>query len=304
MLILAMILPFNADGQKLRLKDSLTSSALMHFSDPWSPTERFRLYQDIDFTLSFTNYYYQNRPQGNNANLATLCNHLKYQARITGSGKIIASVAFDHDLGIQYFYDSIIIFQPDENILETRFDTRIDRNFNFSLFSTLTTRIFNSYIPGSDGNGHTVKILGGAFLTPLQWTFSTGIGWALPHLGSLSIGLSSAKLTWVKNNKVYTEQETSVFYGVPKGKGFIFEYGICLHMVADADLLDWIHWNCDMLVFKNYRKPVDMTLKNQVGIRISKVLKTTIQTHLNYENEVSRKIRVENLVSLGLHFDF
>jgi hypothetical protein len=140
-------------------------------------------------------------------------------------------------------------------------------------------------------------------MTPLLWTFSTGLGWNLPKVGVVSLGLSSAKFTWIYNRDVFEPPGVLEFYGVPREKRFIFEYGLGMHLLVDKTILKFVHWNCDLQIFKNYQKPVDLIMKNLIAIRVSKFLKATIQTRLYYEKDVSRNIQVENLVSLGFYFD-
>ena len=63
-----------------------------------------------------------------------------------------------------------------------------------------------------------------------------------------------------------------------------------------------VRWNCDLLFFKNYKKPVDMTLRNLFGIRINKFLKTTVQTRILYEKKIIDHLQVENMISIGFYF--
>jgi hypothetical protein len=75
-----------------------------------------------------------------------------------------------------------------------------------------------------------------------------------------------------------------------------------MQILLDKDVFKRVHWNCDVLIFKNYRKPVDLVMKSIIGIKITKYLRTSIQTRVFYEQEMSKSIQFENLVSLGLYF--
>ncbi|MFZ4520525.1 MAG: hypothetical protein ACOYNC_02400 [Bacteroidales bacterium] len=138
-----------------------------------------------------------------------------------------------------------------------------------------------------------------SFLTPLVWTFSAGPGCKLKGIGGFSLGITAAKLTWVYNKMVYQSQQTSEFYGVPREKGHVLEYGLTFQLLVDRNIFNRIHWNCDLKIFKNYGKPVDILVKNLIGIRIGKYIKTSVQTRISYEKEVSARLQMENLVTLG-----
>jgi hypothetical protein len=302
-LLCAWHLSANAFGQSLFRKDSTYICTLPGPADTAIPPIFYRLEQDIEYSLSFANLLFINWKQGNNNNFVSLAHHLKYRSQFTNPGNIKISNSFTHDLGIQYFFDSISRFQPDENTLDTRVEVGIRKNLTLSVLSNLSTRIFNSYFYASNRQGNLVKTLSGAFLTPFLWTFSTGFGLTIPRLGSVNLGISAARLTWIRNNDVYDQQNILEFYGVPKKKQVLLEYGLSMHLLVDRKFLTRVHWNCDLLVFKNYKKPFDFTMKNFVSVRISKFLKTSIQTRVYYENEVSKQLQVENLVSLGCYFN-
>ena len=183
--------------------------------------------------------------------------------------------------------------------MDTRLEFTLCKNFTFSAFSRLSTRLFNAYNYTTGASGALCKTLNASFLTPLIWTMSAGFGWTFPRFVTLSIGLSSAKLTCVYNKGIFDQLKVPDFYGVPKDKNHIFEYGLSMHILVDRVVSNRVHWNCDVLMFKNYKKPVDVVMNNLVGIRINKFLKTSIQTHLLYESAVSKHLQIENMISAG-----
>jgi len=302
-LLCAWLMSVTGGGQNLVWKDSVVLVTLNSPADPGISLVKFRLTQDMEYSFTFANILFLNWQQGDHTNLVSLLHHLKYRSQVSNDRNVIIRNSFMHDLGIQYFFDSVSRFQPDENTLNTQVEVRIGKNIAFSVFSNITTRIFNSYLYATDPAGNLLKTLSASFLTPLLWTLSTGLGWSFPKIGTLNLGLSAAKLTWIHNRKVYEKPEVEEFYGVPREKSYVFEYGLSVHLLVDKNFLKCVHWNCDLLVFKNYEKPVDLMMKNLIGIRINKFLKTSIQTRLYYENDVSRSIQVENIVSLGFYFN-
>jgi hypothetical protein len=159
----------------------------------------------------------------------------------------------------------------------------------------------NGYDYSVDDSGRIVKILNSSFCTPLLWTFSGGFSIKWQGFGSLNLGVSTAKLTYIRDKSIFGKQKVTKYYGVPEGKDHVFEYGLSLQFLADKEFFKRIRWNCDLLVFKNYTSPVDVTLKNNFGIRINRFLKASIQTRIFYEETVSHSIQLENLVTFGFY---
>ncbi len=292
-----------AGGQELVLKDSMILVSIKNLADPGISLVKFRINQEFSYSCTFANILFMNWQHGDHLNLVSLLHHINYRSQVTNNRNISINNSFEHDLGIQYFFDSISQFQPDENTMETRISIRIRKNFSISFFSNITTRIFNSYLFTTGQSGDLLTTLSASFLTPFIWTFSTGLGWTFPRLGTLSLGLSAAKFTWICNRDVFETLGVEKFYGVPEEKLFIFEYGLGLHLLVEKNFMKRVSWNCDLQIFKNYQKPVDLIMKSLIGIRINRFLKTSIQTRLNYEKDVSSRIQVENIVSLGFYFD-
>ncbi|MEI6173455.1 MAG: DUF3078 domain-containing protein [Bacteroidota bacterium] len=292
-----------AAGQNLVWKDTAILMPLRNPCHPGIPMVQYRFTQELEYAFTFSDVMLVNWKQGNGVSQVSLLQQVRYRSQLHNARNLSISTLFIHSLGIQFFFDSISRFQPDENNLDTRIEINLRKNFTFTFHSNLSTRLFNAYDYSSDPTGALLKTLNSSFLTPLLCTFSAGFGLNLPRLGSISVGLSAAKLTLVSNRAIYSEQAIDAFYGVPKDRSHLFEYGLTMHLLVDKDFFKRIHWNCDLLIFKNYRKPVDLIIRNLVGVTINKFLKTSIQTRLYYEKEVSKSIQIENMVSVGFYFN-
>jgi len=266
-----------------------------------NPGKKLRYEQELDYSLSFSSYLFLNWHHDKNANQLILLQNLKYKFSLPGDSLVRFSGSFMHNLGLQSYFDSLTKVQTDDNTLNTRFDIRIHKNLNFSINSTLTSRFMNGYDYSVDDSGRIVKILNSSFCTPLLWTFSGGFSIKWQSFGSFNLGVSTAKLTYILDKSIFGKQKVVKYYGVPEGKNHLFEYGLSLQFLADKEFFKRIRWNCDLLVFKNYTAPVDVTLKNNFGIRINRFLKASIQTRIFYEETVSRSIQLENLVTFGFY---
>ncbi len=260
--------------------------------------------ESLEYSLTCSNFYYLNWARDKSTNNFMLLQSLKYLWQFEGKKNCKISNQWVHNLGAQFFFDSITRIHIDDNTITTRFEIPVIHNVFFTITSIINTRLLNGYDYRENDSGNLVRVLNSSFLTPLTWNISNGFSWKSPLLGSLTLGLSGAKITYVRDKSIYDRQKTTLFYGVPVGKGYLFEYGFSLQFIADKDLLKWMHWNCDFFLFKKHdAAPWDVNMKNQFGLKISRWFRLNIQTRLFYEEEVSMKLQFENLVSLGFFFN-
>ena len=264
------------------------------------PEVKFK--QQLEYSFSFTTDLFMNWKHDGNVSQVVLLQNFNYKFSVSGDSTLHFSGSFTHDLGFQSYFDSISRFQPDDNTLNTRFEIRLCKNLNVTCNSSLNTRFMNAYdyVPGIGSTSR--KTLNSSFCTPLILTFSGGFSMTWKKLGSLNLGVTSAKLTWIRDKSIFEKQQVTTYYGVPVGKDHLLEYGLSLQFLADKELSRRLHWNCDLLLFQNDHSPVDVTLKNNFGIRINHFLKASIATKILYEEKVCRSVQMENLVTLGFYF--
>lgn len=299
MLIIGCCLaPASVYSQNLVLSDSLVLLPLGLLAPQGTSLVRFSCSQDLSYMMNFSGMFLQNRQQNQNRNYLFLLQQLRYRVQLTSGNHIFFSNSLSHDLGFQIFFDSICRFQPDENTLDTRLEWKLSRTVGLEFRSSLSTRIFNGY-DYANGLSGIERYLSASFLTPLLWTFSGGLGWNLREAVRIDIGISAAKLTYVHNKNIYNQPGRESFFGVPADKNHLFEYGMTLHLLIDKAFLKRFHWDCDLLLFKDYHQPVDLTVKSLLAIKITRFLKTSIQTRLLYEREINPPLRIENLISVG-----
>lgn len=272
-------------------------------SRPGTTNINLRISQTLGYSVNGIITLLVNRKQTGQVNQLYLQQELKYSAVVEDNGRFRITNTLSHNLGLLFLFDSLTRFRNDETTLTTRLDIALGHHVAFNFTSALSTRLFNDYSTRVTDSGNQVRILNSGFFTPLLWLLSAGFTGTVHKCGRIILGLSSAKLTWVLNRQVYQAQGVETFFGAPQPKGYLLEYGLALQLLIDKDLFRRVHWNCDILVFKNYLKPVDLTLKNIFTVTINKFLQTNIQTRIFYEEEVSRSLQLENLVSLGFYFN-
>ena len=256
---------------------------------------------ELSYSIAVTGYSSVNETKDRSAWQLAFFQTLKYKFTFS-SRRFHLSHDLTHDLGLLYYIDSISKFQTDENTLTTRLSYDASGFLQFTASSILKTRIFNAWDIATAQDGSQVRTLSSSFLTPLICTFSCGFGFILPKTGILDIGVSSAKLTYIYDRGIFEKTGLEQFYGVARGKRSCFDYGLSLHLLIDRALGNRLHWNCDLLLVKAANVSPDLSLKNLFAYRINRFLKTSLQTKLFYDEDVSMQLKMENLLSIG--FDF
>jgi hypothetical protein len=213
-------------------------------------------------------------------------------------GRIQFTGRFVHGLGIQHFFDSLTLVSNDENTLTARLDMVPGKRVTGTLTSILSTPLLNRFDYYVNDSGRTIAMLSSAFLTPLTWTISGGFSLNLAWT-SLTVGLSGARLTYLRDPRVFSSRNTQVYCGVPAGKGYLMEYGLSFQFLLNRDFLRRFHVDCDLLLFRNYDARMDLRFRNFISLKISKFLKASLQTRMVYDEKSSRNLQVENLLCIG-----
>ncbi len=258
--------------------------------------------EEFDYSVSMNAALLLNWIHDKNANQLNVSQTLKYGCLILYEPLLSFSNQFVHNLGCRYFFDSITLVNSDENTIITRFELLIRKKLSATICSNLTTPFLKGYDYSTSDSGTLVALLRSSFLTPLVMTFSSGFGITWKDFGSLTFGITAAKMTHIHNRRIFNIRNVSEYYGVPSGHGTSIEYGLSLQFLVNTELLSRLHWDCDLLLFKNYKSPVDLTFRNLIEFRINKFLKLSNQTRMLYEEKVSRSIQVENIVCIGFYF--
>ena len=260
--------------------------------------DKTKIETGLDYSLSLNCLLHLNYQHGANLNQAGMNQNIRIINTINRDGNFKMTNTLVHILGFQYFFDSITQVSQDDNTLITRIDLKFFKPFTLTFNSNLSSRLINNFDLQMNDSGQQIRILNASFLTPLLWVFSWGASYNLPNFGSVNFGLTGGKLTYMWNRSIFDKRQTSTYYGVEKNKNYLLEYGLSFQLLIDRDVTKTFHWNCDLLLFKNYNTSIDMTLKNSFGLRINRFLKTSMSTKILYEENLSKHLQFENLLSV------
>lgn len=300
-LLFCYLVSINGYSQQLSIKEMIARYLLGNSFNIGSIPDKIRFTDELDYTLTTNGFIFINWLHDNNVNQVNMFQNFKYQCLLQNDRTFRFSGTFINNLGFQHYIDSITKVNIDDNILTSRLEIKIDGKFVFTINSNISSRLMNGFNYVTDGSGKQIKILNSSFLTPLIWTMSFGIGYLWKDLGFVNLGLSSGKLTSIMNKQIFTILEVTSYYGIERGSTHLLEYGFAFQLLINKDIFRIFHWDCDLLLFKNYSLPVDLAMKNLFGLRINKFLKATLQTRIFYEEKLCKNLQFENLLSVGLH---
>jgi hypothetical protein len=295
---LAVWIP-SADGQVFLLLDTARIPLLAGPGGDCGVPPRFTFKKNLDYSLTSSLVSFINGSGPGNKGQVILQHGLKYSWIIERKEHLTFGNSFSHRLGIQYFFDSISRICPDETIFRTRLEYKFGKWTRFSLDSELNTRLLNNWDLVTTDSNTTRLVLSSSFLTPLIWNLAGGFSFLMPETGSIMLGITGGRLTVIRDTSVFTGQQVNSYYGVKRGAGHLFEYGVSLRLQADRTFWKVLRWNCDLLLFKGYDKPADLNLKNLFEVRLASFIVISVQTRLLYEEDISRQLQVENLFSAG-----
>ncbi|MCX6235085.1 MAG: hypothetical protein NT175_10260 [Bacteroidetes bacterium] len=177
------------------------------------------------------------------------------------------------------------------------------KTIHFTLNTDARMPLLNSYENIYDDSTHqNEKKLREGFMTPAQCILSGGFDFKGGNLGSLNIGISSAKFIYIYNQAVYTDMNTDLYYGVKKNKKILFEYGLSTELIFIKEFGNSIKWNCNIKAFKNFNMPIDLNIRNEFSIILGKHIKSSIQTLIEYEKLINKALQLENIVTIGFYF--
>ena len=266
-----------------------------------APVLPFLLSGNTDYSVTASMLLSANDPVKDEKGQLLLRHALRCSWTIGRPGGVSFTNTFSHRLGFQLLFDSLCRVESDESLLRTRIEYRFPKGPGLTLDSELSTRLLNGYDYSVNDSGHITRTLNSSFLTPFTWNMSLGLTFQIRKIGSVMTGISGFRLTCLRDTSVFSEQGTGMYLGVRRGSDHLLEYGLSCRFQADRIFWKIVRWNCDMMLFKGYRKPADLNLKNLLEVRPVKFFVISLQSRICYEEDISDKLFVENILSVGFN---
>lgn len=258
------------------------------------------LTESLDYSFQSTLFMASARSGSGSANLLALTHEIRYRLNAGWRQKWWVNCELYHQLGFQYFFDSIHQISIDENLLRIESDYSLAAKLAIRTSAELRSRLLNEQVMLPNDSGQLVTSRRGSFLTPLRILIQASLAWKIPAFGSVAFSLSGLRITWLRDRDVFVNIREDQYYGVNRGKQFRAEYGLTLKTVLSHRFLRLVQWDLDMQLFKNFNDPWDLEMKNMFEIRPTRYLKLTLKTRLFYDSAVCEKLLIENHLAAGI----
>jgi len=295
-------LPENpVSGQEQHTPDTLLSDHLNAIYVEWLQQHRLSFTDHIEYALSFSNWLYLNEPQKFPGLI--LQHELGYTSGFKATDILSVKTCLDHELACHWLIDSLVMLSSDRNVLKNDIDLSIHKHFALNFSSTTETRLLKGFTYQASDTAGTQRTHSSGFFSPLYLNLSFGFGYNNMDIGIFKIGISSAKLTWLQNRKLFETTGQQVLYGIKQPRRHLFEYGFSSSLLFDHKLGKLLTWKCDISAFKDFEMPVDLKILNIICLKTSKYFKTSIKTRVLYNEHISKSCRVENVVTVGFYFE-
>ncbi|MCK4679011.1 MAG: hypothetical protein KAT48_12825 [Bacteroidales bacterium] len=262
----------------------------------------YTVIEKINYSFSVSHFFASTTNGTTNLSQFFILHFFNYSIIINRNNALILTQGFEHKLGFLYIADSI--FQKQDDLNEYTCDASFPLNqfIDFSLRTSAKTALLSAFNYGADTSKLTKQMITG-FLTPLICLVSTGLNLKKEKLISINIGLVSARLNYIFDNRVYLNSRPELYYGVRRGQKFLFEYGLSTHVLVDKKITDNIFLKCDIKAFKNYNMPCDVDINNTVTYKTHNHFKTSIETGIKYDEKMMKTVQLKNMLTIGFYFD-
>ena len=299
--VLLFIIIQLANGQRVNLsrRNGNINSLLEGVS---KNIHNYTVIEKINYSFSVSHFYASTSDGTTNLSQFFILHFFNYSIVINRNNTLILTQGFEHKLGFLYIADTV--FQKQDDLNEYTCDASFPLNqfIDFSLRSSAKTGLLSAFNYVAD-TGKLSKQMVSGFLTPLICLFSTGFNVRKEKLILINIGLSSVRLNYIFDKRVYENSETGQYYGVRRDQKYLFEYGLSTHVLVNKRLMDNFYWRCDIKAFKNYNKPCDVDINNIVTYKTHNHFKTSIETGIKYDEKIKKTVQLKNMLTIGFYFD-
>jgi len=203
------------------------------------------------------------------------------------------------ELGYAGFPDSLFQKQKDIQTIRYELSSKVNRHFHLSLNTFTSTPLYRMIQYGIVDTLGTTGRFAGSFLTPLVMVVSAGVKITAGGLGSFHVGLSSLKMVYLKDPRVFMSLEVNRFYGVKKGDQWQCEFGMSSSVDLAKKLTPQLNWQCRVDAFMTRNKPVDIHFKNSLTFKTGRSMNATLQSSIVYDKDLIHIFQTENLLTVG-----
>lgn len=213
-----------------------------------------------------------------------------------------------NEFGIRYFIDSITNKAQDQHEVRNNVQIPLKKNLKLNLGFTVKTQLWRhfEYRPDSSGNG-LQRYLYTDYFSPGYMLYTCGFSLSFMRNAVLDIGLVGGKTTKIKNQNIFDDRRATTLYGLQKGETKKFNYGINVQLnVPPQKIGKHFGWECYTTAFVTKEqigrlKGYTIDATNVFHYLFLKNLRVTLRTTVKYDELLSDKIFMMNMLSVGFY---
>ncbi len=166
----------------------------------------------------------------------------------------------------------------------------------FAIYA-MQSQFFRTYFVRSNGD----RVLISNFMSPAYTNFAVGLQFE-GNSFNVEVGLYELKTTYVLDQHLYVDEFDEV-YGVPYGANKFLEHGMSLRVNVYYYGGEKLIINGNMTMFSN-TETIDFYLRNDLTYRISKKLRLSMLSQIQYDVDAAAHAIYRNEIQLGYSFIF
>jgi len=126
--------------QELSIREMIARYLLRNSFDFGSAQQKNHFTDQLDYSLTANGLMLANWFHDDKVNQVSAVQNLKYKYSLQNDRCLRLSGTFVHNLGFQYYFDSIARVDIDENNLSTKLDIKIEGRIFFTISSIISSR--------------------------------------------------------------------------------------------------------------------------------------------------------------------
>ncbi|MDI6401613.1 DUF3078 domain-containing protein [Balneolaceae bacterium ANBcel3] len=187
-------------------------------------------------------------------------------------------------------------FRKSEDMLRVRNQFR--RRFTDERFSMTSNINFETqFDKGYDSSFENVQ---SRFMSPGTLTETVGLSYDPGNHLDLTVGMS-LRQTFIKDTTL------SERYGLEEGDWFRNEAGFTVIVSYEREIWDNVTYSAYLETFSNLQKSLfntDFRINNEFVGRINNYLTANLDFSLQYNDDITKKLQIRQLISIGLNYTF
>jgi hypothetical protein len=244
----------------------------------------------------FSQGYLSNWTRGGESSLNALWS-VRYSADYTLGDKISWDNDLEYKVGLLKSGKKKLRKNEDKLEINSKLGSNAINNWYYSSLLNFQTQFFTGY-----NYPNTEDPISG-FLAPAHLVFSIGMDYKPSNKLTVLLSPVSSKFTMMRDTVKFDQTN----FGIPGNEKVKKELGAYLKSIFTINFNQRISMENKVNFFINYlekNETMDIDYEFTINMEVTELINTTINAHLIYDKDVSKKIQFKENLSVGLSYKF